>query len=243
MSVCVLIPWRTSDCPYRTRALAWVLARHAENGWPVVIGHHDDGPWVKALAVSDALAQTNAETLVVADADVWADGLTEAVERVQDGTHWAVPHRGVHRLTERATGVLTATGERDVTDLAERAYLGVEGGGALVIQRNVYEACPIDPRFAGWGSEDEAHSMALRALYGPPHRSKQPLVHLWHPPQERATRRRGSLESWDLRKRYARAKDNPDAMRALIEEGRAHELDRPAEPLDDPCASLDVGRA
>jgi hypothetical protein len=34
------------------------------------------------------------------------------------------------------------------------------------------------------------------------------------------TRRRGSQASWNLRRRYFEAKDDPDAMRRLIEEGR-----------------------
>ncbi len=62
--------------------------------------------------------------------------------------------------------------------------------------------------------------MALRTLHGPPVRVRAPLVHLWHPPQQRAIRARGCMESWQLRKRYARALADPTVMRALIEEAR-----------------------
>jgi hypothetical protein len=220
LSIAVLIPWRTTDCPHRKRALAWVLAKHAQNGWPVIIGLHDTGPWCKAAAIYDALAQTQAETLILIDADVWTDGLPEAVEHIRAGNAWATPHRGVIRLSGGATDALLATGSYDPAHLAERAYLGVEGGGAIVIRRDVYEACPIDPRFLGWGSEDEAQGFALRTLYGPPHRVKTSLLHLWHPPQDRLTRSRGSRESWDLRKRYAQAIGNSPAIRALVEEAK-----------------------
>ncbi len=222
MSVAVLVPWRTTDCQHRIRALAWVLAQLAQHPWPVVLGRHDEGPWVKAAAVTDALSQTDASTLIVHDADVWTNGLAEAVEVVQAGAAWAVPHRGVHRLTGDGTRHYM-TGERlDGLPLAERAYLGVVGGGVVVIRREVYEDCPLDLRFAGWGSEDEAWGeFALRCLHGPPWRGKAPMVHLYHPPQERVCRSYGSEAGRTLRKRYARARNDPDAMRRLIEEASA----------------------
>lgn len=222
MHTAVLIPWRPTSCPHRTRAFEFVTARYAQEhpDWQVAVGVHEIGPWNKAAAVDDALAQTQAEVIVVCDADVWCAGLAEAVHRVQ-GNPWVVPHRGVHRLTAESTDRYMA-GEpwRDLP-LDERAYLGVEGGGITVLRREVYEDCPLDPRFLGWGSEDESHGWALHALHGPPVRLKHPLIHLWHPPQERARRHMGSLESWDLRKRYARARDREHAMRHLIEESKA----------------------
>jgi hypothetical protein len=196
----------------------------------VAIGHHNTGEWCKAAAVADALTQTQAEILIVADADVICAGLPEAIQRVRDGEAWAIPHRGVLRLSERATDALLTTGECDLTDLAERAYLGVEGGGAIVLRRDAYEACPIDARFAGWGQEDDCWGMALRTLYGPGHRVKSPLLHMWHPAPPRATRSRGSQASWELRKRYARAIGDPDAMWALLDEGRAHVSSDAAHP-------------
>ncbi len=226
MSVAVLIPWRDIGCDHRARALAAMLARHAVNGWPVVIGRGDDtGPWVKASAVADAVAQTTADVFVIADADVWTDHLPAAVEAVCDEALWAVPHRGVHRLNEAGTGRWLAGEPLDTLDLVERPYMGVEGGGIVVIRRDVYEDCPLDSRFIGWGSEDESFGMALRALHGPPWRplGHSPLVHAFHPPQERARRSFGCEASRDLRKQYARARASgePDAMRRLVKEAKA----------------------
>lgn len=206
---------------HRAQALMYVISRHAENGWPIVLGHHTEGPWRKALAVRDALDQTDATTLVIADADVWTNGLPEAVTAVREGVAWAVPHRGVYRLTEASTALYAAGHDLEGLELAERPYLGFEGGGITIVRRDVYEDCPLDARFVGWGSEDDAWGFALRTLYGPACRptGHVPLVHLWHPPQQRDTRARGSMESWELRKRYARAQGNPDAMRALVREG------------------------
>lgn len=236
MRVAVLIPWRATDCPHRTKALAVVIARHARNRWPVVIGRHDDGPWVKALAVADALTQTQAQILIIADADVWTDGLPEAVQAVQDGAAWAIPHRGVIRLTQAGTELYGGGGELLRLPVEENAYLGVEGGGIVVINRRIYEMCPLDQRFEGWGGEDESWGMALRTLHGPPHRVRMPLVHLWHPPQERATRSKGSEANTALRKRYARAMHNPTVMQEVLDDPC-----RFIESFPDDCASQRIG--
>lgn len=244
MSVAVLIPWRDTNCAHRTRALEYVTARYAEEypDWQVAVGRHETGPWVKAHAVADALSQTQAETLIVADADVWCEGLPGAVRSVQDGAPWAIPHRGINRLSERATGQWLA-GEHlsylsSALDLCERTYLGVEGGGIVVLRRDVYDACPLDPRFAGWGQEDDAWGFALRALYGPPVRLKSPLIHFFHPPQERATRSFGSLEGRDLRKRYARARNDPGVMRALVSEAMAARVSNASRLVKNPAGQI-----
>lgn len=72
------------------------------------------------------------------------------------------------------------------------------------------------------GQEDESWACALHTLLGEPWRGDADLVHLFHPPQERMTRRRGSQESWRLRNRYFAARDDPAAIRGLIEESRDH---------------------
>ena len=219
MSVAVLIPWRDAACKHRERALTWVIAQLAQHGWPVVIGRCDEGPWVKAQAVADALSQTQAEVLVVHDADVWCEGLPRAVEAAQEReAAWAVPHTTVRRLTEEATRMLF-TG-REPQGLAQPVYTGVPGGGATVIRREVYEGCPLDPRFAGWGQEDHSWGWALRTLHGREYRDPAPLIHLWHPPQKRMNRRHGSLEGKALERRYVNARRDPDAMRRLVEEAR-----------------------
>jgi hypothetical protein len=240
VSVAVLIPWRTTDCPHRRRAFGWTVAQLAVHGWPVVIGRHDDGPWIKSLAVADALAQTDADVLVIHDADVWSPELDTAVQAVEDGATHAIPHRSVHRLSEASTARLIAGEDPEGLELAEPAYRGVAGGGVTVLRREAYEAAPIDARFVGWSGEDEAFGWGLATLFGAPWRPtyRAPLWHLGHPSQPRVTRARGSLASWDLRKRYARAQHDPVAMRALIQEAKAHELDGPDQLARDDRAEV-----
>ena len=218
-SVAVLIPWRDAGCEHRSRALAYVLGRLAEHPWPVVIGRHDDGPWCKALAVADALSQTSADTLIVHDADVWTEGLAPAVKAVQGGESvWAVPHKLVKRLGAEATTNLLVG--REPRDLEQAAYTGIAGGGITALRRDVYEDCPLDPRFEGWGQEDHSWGWALRTLHRREWRGTADLLHCWHPPQARMTRRVGRPEGRVLERRYVAARRDPGVMRRLVEEAR-----------------------
>lgn len=221
-TVAVVVPFR-GGCPYRERAWAWVRDQYAEHHptWEVVEAAAPGGPWRKGAAVSATFEAANAEIVVQADADCWTEGLATAVRAVADGAAWAIPHRDVHRLTEAATTDVLGGAEWDTAPTEQAPYKGLPGGGIVVATRRVFESVPLDPRFAGWGQEDECWAMALETLLGPPVRGDAPLLHLWHPPQERMTRRRGSLENWSLRSRYFAARGDSTAMRALLEEFRA----------------------
>jgi hypothetical protein len=212
----VVVPW-LPGCPHRERAWAW-LRESYDYDFNVVEALGSE-PWCKAAAVMPAVEAAPAGIVIVADADCFAPGIESAVRAVTCGAaEWAVPHRGVNRLTEASTEAFIAGADASTLELDQRAYLGAEGGGVVVAHRDTLLRVPLDPRYVGWGQEDESWGMALHTLAGPCHRVKRPLIHLWHPPQERMERRFGSLEGKALHRRYCAATNNPDAMRALIEE-------------------------
>ena len=212
----VVVPWR-AGCEHRLAALVWLRPRLP---LPVVLGSVD-GDWCKAEAVAAGVRQVpDTDVLVVHDADVWCDGLDAAVDAVASGVAaWAVPHRRVCRLDEVSTAAVLAGGPLAGT-FAQRPYLGHAGGGIVVLRRDVWESCPLDPRFVGWGQEDDSWALALRCLHGEPWRGTDDLWHLWHPPQPRASRVRGSDESWSLHRRYVRARRDRELMVALVGEAR-----------------------
>ncbi len=230
--VLVAIPW-ASWCPHRQAALSWVARQWGALGVVPVLGSPGTDEWCKAKAVANAIAghpgDDRPDILVVADADAWSPGVAEAIQRVRAGAPWVIPHHKVHRLNPEATadvldGRPPHTGmpldQSFGPDIPGIAYAGVMGGGIVVCRRDVYEDCPLDPRFVGWGQEDESWGLALRCLYGPPVRLSAPLWHLWHPPQPRMNRGTGSDASAALYRRYSKARRRPDEMRALIDEGR-----------------------
>lgn len=183
-----------------------------------MVGEPPPGPWCKAAAVAEAVERTSGEVLVVADADVWCDTVDDAVAAVEAGAAWAVPHGKVHRLTEQATRAVMAGRPFTAAGLCQRPYKGHAGGGIVVLRRDTFETVPMDPRFVGWGQEDDAWGVALATLAGAPWRGAEPLWHLWHPPAERMNRAIGSRDGERLWHRYRRAMKNPDRMRALVAE-------------------------
>lgn len=226
----MIIPWRADGDVLRAASLVWARRRWAAVGWDVIVAEdayaEPWAPWVKARAVQAGVADTRARVLVVADADVACEGVPWAVQAVRDGAPWAVPHDLVWRLDEPHTRLVLAglPPERCGLDaLDQPPYRGVAGGGIVVVDRDTWAEVPLDPRFEGWGGEDQAWGTALETLTGPPWRGQWRLWHLWHRPQDRLSRRTGSRESESLRLRYRRARRQPQRMRALVAEA-AHNL-------------------
>ncbi len=226
-TVAVVIPWR-DGCSFRRKALAWVMAKYVDTldaPFEIALGDSPAGPFNRAAAILNGAARTTADVIVVSDGDVYCDP-TAAVAAVASGQPWAIPHELVHRLSADSTEKALAGADWRGLPLSadnpqdRRPYRGNETGTLFVIRRDVLDDVPPDVRFVGWGHEDTAYAYALRILVGAPWRGSDDLVHLWHPPQERATRRLGNPASKQLEERYRAARRNPTLMRALVDEGK-----------------------
>lgn len=224
-NVSVLVPYRESG---EDRAAAWAHLRplwsRRHPDWQLVEGMGSPhAPWSKGAAVAEALAEASGDIVVVADADVWCDGVPDAVAAVVAGAQWAIPHHRVLRLTELASREVYESGDwpavRTSLTYAQRPYPGQPGGGITVMTRETYQRAPIDPRFQGWGQEDESWNLCLQRLAGRPWRGTADLWHLWHEPQPRQSRAVGSTASRNLYRRYATARDHV-RMAALVAEAQ-----------------------
>lgn len=215
-----MVPYRSS-CRYRDRAWGWVRARYQEQhpDWKVTVAEPQHGDWSKASALMPAIARSSADVIVVADADVWVNNLDQAVDAIKV-TGWAVPHRWVLRLSDRSTRNLLAGVDDVEVETVQRPYVGWIGGGLVVIRRDLALEIPMDPRFLFWGGEDESWGYALQTLAGRPWRGKAPLMHLWHPPAERMSRRMGTEANDKLCKRYMKARTDPVRMAAIVKEAQ-----------------------
>lgn len=217
--VSVLVPYVRTD---EYREAAWRYVQRQYDDYEVLTGTCP-GPFVKAVAVADALSKAHGDVLVVADADCLCGGVGTAVDAVRGGEPWAIPHSKVLRLTKGATE-RAIRGARRKLACERLPYEGVPGGGIVVLPRATYESVPLDRRFVGWGGEDFAWGRALLTIYGRPTRGTADLLHLWHPraPREVSYRNAGSEASEALRRRYIDATGDPARMTALLEEADDH---------------------
>lgn len=236
----VIIPWRPSPDRYPLLGYAARWWEACANLVPVlgVGGEYRDSmpePWRKgvniAAGVTVALARNpGLRAFVIADADVFMGSdpargfgdLFEAIEHVRSGRYaWAVPHRDVWRHPEEWTArTLQGFSVNALPDEGVVIHRGHPGGGLLVVSRQIAdERLFPDPRFAGWGQEDDSWAFALATLHGAPWRGTAPLHHLWHKPQERMTRETGSVAGAGLYREYLRARHNKPLMRGLVDDG------------------------
>lgn len=223
MTVSVVVPW-SPGCPHREAAWEFVRPTYQGHGWEVVAAPSPDGPFNRSAAIVEGARRSSGDVIVVADADVFLDGrLRESIAQAER-VGWAVPHLLLHRLSAESTGRVYAGADWRGLPLStdnpqdRRPYRGNETGTMVAVRRDVLERVPPDVRFVGWGSEDQAWAMALRALVGKPWRGTDDLVHLWHPPQPRLTRVTGTNENRQLLNRYRAARRNTVRMRALVDE-------------------------
>lgn len=226
MNLSILVPW-TPGCPHREAAWRHVRATYAsEFPQAEILTGNGDTPsgYSRSRAILDAFGRSTGQVCLVADADVWCHPGLAILAAIDSG--WAIPHTLIHRLSDDSTAkVLAGAAWRGLplsTDNRQdrRPYKGKETGTLVALRRDVLGSVPPDPRFVGWGQEDEAWGMALRRLIGPPWRGDDDLVHLWHPPQPRLSRTVGTAENLALLGRYRQARRDPEAMRSLIEEAK-----------------------
>ena len=213
MKVEVIIPYAGSD-PDRELALAWVTSR-CEYPYTVATG---DLPFNKARTFMPAVERSDADIIVMHDADVWTPGLDQAIYAVINGAAWAIPHWFVYRLTREGTTMFIESGREG--ELARPQYVGMAGGGIVVARRDTMLDIPMDPRFESWGQEDESWAMALWCLLDEPWRGNAALVHLWHPLEPRHGQRMGTQAGWNLRQRYVRVRHDLPGMRDLLAEAK-----------------------
>lgn len=221
MTVAVVVPFRGGEA-HRDRNWAWLHERWEGLGLEVIEGTTGVDGFSRTQAILDARARTDVDVLVVADADVWCEDLGVAAAQ---RAGWSVPGM-LHRLSPASTDqVLAGEDWRGLplsTDNRQDAkpYQVHAAGTFLTVTAEAFDLAPPDPRFVGWGQEDDAWAAALQTLVGPPARTGADVVHLWHPPEPRSSRVTGNRANKALARRYHNARRSTALMHTLIAEAR-----------------------
>lgn len=218
MNVDVVIPHGRADDEHRQAVRAHVAASYVRShpDWSVRLAPCPTRRWSKGAAANPVIAASSADVVILADADSLVAALPlAAAVTAATRTGWAVPHTRVHRIPQDDTGLILA-GQRGIpVPLENRPAL--PGGGIVVATRQAWQTVNgVDPRFVGWGGEDQALGMALTHLVGEPWKAPAPVIlwHLWHP----SGPREASEQSKQLWRRYKTARQSPDMMSNLVKE-------------------------
>ncbi len=199
------MPWRGGQ-PDREAALRRVWREQWEPlGLPVYLGDSEHSVFHRGASRNAAarLAGDWSAALFV-DADVLLSSrsiLYLALEKAEMLDVVVFPHDRYQSLDKDGRPRLTSTGPTN--------------GGALAISREAWERVNgYDERFAGWGYEDAAFSLATQTLLGPPIRLPGYMREINH---KKTLRLRVGAERV-LFEEYKRAKGNRDAMFRLVRE-------------------------
>lgn len=216
MRTVVLVPYR-SDRGHRDRLWQHLKTHYwADLPYPLIVGHHDDGPFNRSAAINTAARSAGDwDVAIIADSDTWVpvSQLTDAVRQAGTGGQLVSALTAVAELDARCTAEILS-GCVDFLNIGlERVRSGEldTQSSMLAVPRKLWDRIGgFDEKFAGWGGEDNAFWRAAAILGGPPHRVPGYAYHLWHQPAIKSTDRRNdpayrdNLTRWN---RYRIAKN------------------------------------
>jgi hypothetical protein len=245
--VSMLVPFR-DDGEHRSVVWNW-LRRYWRATFPeaeIIQGTDHGTPFSKAVAVNHAASLARGRTFVVIDADAYlpaavlkgcANDIDLALSKKQ--REWFIPYNELFRLSEAYTMDLLETSpttpiplpppmsDVEVMPPGASGYGHTYGAMCQVMPREAFGLVHgMDPRFRGWGGEDQSFLRALDTLYTQHKVVPGDIAHFWHARIGRVDSgmtRRWIGQSWSaansrLSQRYAQAVAEPSAMRGLANE-------------------------
>lgn len=214
MKVSVVIPWRPNGQSERERNLE-LTREWFSDLYPVVFADSGDPEFSRAESRNAGVrACMLSDVVVVCDADFLPplDAVKAACEGAQSDGRLHQPFTEALYLTEAETASYLA-GE----GLPERSGEDLTGGCFVMTPEAWFAAGGMDPRFRGWGGEDDAFRIAAETLLGARVHHQGVMPHLYHP----FAGKFGSDEhkaNLALLRRYVRASGNPKRIRQIINE-------------------------
>lgn len=186
MNPVVVTPYRP-DGGRREEIWSWCKAHWESYGVEVITADSGDDPFTPGCSRNLAVAMSAGDPIILADADTIATADVVAMARSWDVSRWAIAYQsnGYVALTEDATNGLLRTDPARYDAIfvpaeAIRAQIESHAGCLIVPQAAFARVGGYDPRFRGWGYEDDAFHESLSTLWGTPYRVPGFAVHLYH---------------------------------------------------------------
>jgi hypothetical protein len=245
VNVVILVPRRAG---IKDRDRLWTFTRErwsaAHPDWPIVEGHHDDGPFNRAAAINRAARDAGDwDVALIIDADVLVDPTmvrsTVDVAACTHGLTVASPQRWM--LNEQGTTKILGGFAGRWDGFVRQRYgtlddpRGAQCSCCIAVSRQLWDQVGgFDELHVGYGWEDVSFRNACETISGKatvwlaPH----PIWHLHHAPSPE-DKDGGELKSKNERRarRYIDAHGDVAATRSLIDE---HLAARQAVTVDEP---------
>lgn len=220
MAVAVLVP-RRADGGRRDAVWSWVRERWAAEhpSFEVIEGACPDGPFNRSAAINDAASQTDADILIIADADSFASAaqIDMAVDQISATRAFWLPYDTYRYLSRAMSDAVMDGFSGDWLTGVEFSMTGTCSSVVIVTTELFGLVGGFDEGFQGWGFEDVAFSHAAQTFGGGVSRVPGDVWHLWHTP---STENNHNSPIWQANRermeRYAVAAYDPGAMGALI---------------------------
>lgn len=225
MRVVGLTP-RRADGGRRDVVAAWIRNRweteHPE--WPLIEGHHNDGPFNRSEAINRAAeAAGEWDVAIITDADsfVGPDQLDQAVDLAARTGQITFAYDSFRYLNRPGSKQIMAGYLGDWFPFVEWTLTGT-CSSMVVVPRSLWDqAGGFDPGFRGWGMEDVGFSLACQALGGGMQRVPGTVWHLFHAPSTENHHESPYYQAnVDRMNRYRGCDYDPEKMAALLSELR-----------------------
>ena len=220
MNVVFLVP-RRDDNGHRDKLWAFTRGRWEQFGWPIIEGHHHDGPFNRSAAINTAARDAGEwDVAVIIDSDVICspDAVESAVELTYKTDRMVVAHDERVMLNQRGTDrVLDGfLGSWRDPRMVEKVWLD-SVSCCVAVSRTLWEAAgPFDERFVGWGREDTAFRISCEVETGPIVKVCGETFHLWHPVSPEASKTSPIRKANEQRHQaYVAARGDRARVRAL----------------------------
>ena len=226
--ISLLFPFR--DDGSRSAQFEWLQTRwkHFMPDAEIIVAEDDGGtPFSKTVAVNNAYRRATRDVMAIVDADVWVNPkvIRSSVEAIRGRRHsWVRPCNKVLRLNKKFTeNLIQGDHTKHLPSIdpevdCDRVTPVV--GLICIFSRDLFESVGgMDPRFRGWGWEDNSFNQlmdfkARKCLF-----LKHPVYHLWHPrayvdgkPSWEGQTERNNLVGDDYKKAY---KNNLETVKLI----------------------------
>lgn len=235
--VVILVPRRAG---IEDRDRLWQFVRdwwqEGHPDWPIIEGHHEVGPFNRALAINDAArAAGDWDVAVIIDADVLLDpeAVRAGVEFAADNARMVVGYNDRVHLTPRGTeSILNGyRGNWEARGMVKQRH-PESVSSCVIVNRELWQRTGgFDEAFDGWGWEDVAFGVACDTFGdGGIVRMSGTLFHLWHQPSAENNPREATFKANKARgEMYKAARYDRAALRALISGTEEVEDDMPLD--------------